>query len=115
MREGIPPMADIFVMIRNQANNALTSIEGIPFVAFLEQEGKRIGEETIELIYADAGFDDLPVGEYIVGVRHGRVEPPKATCPVVIRAVDEVVLVTFTYLEPERVLLNTRIAVEKRL
>jgi hypothetical protein len=51
LREGIPPMADIFVMIRNQANNALTSIEGIPFVAFLEQEGKRIGEETIELIY----------------------------------------------------------------
>ncbi|MFS8867633.1 hypothetical protein [Synechococcus sp. H65.1] len=108
-------MSDIFVMIRNQANNALASIEGIPFVAFLEQEGKQIAEETIELIYADAGFDDLPIGKYTVGVRHERVEPPRATCPVAIRTVDEVVLVTFTYLEPERVLLNTQVSVEKRL
>jgi len=32
-------MSDIFVMIRNQANNALTSIDGIPFLSFLEREG----------------------------------------------------------------------------
>ena len=115
MREGIPAMSDIFVMIRNQANNALTSIDGIPFVAFLEREGQLVAEEAIELIYADAGFDDLPIGEYTVGVRHERVEPPKATCPVAIRGADEVVLVTFVYLEPERVLLNAQISVEKRL
>ncbi|MFS8804725.1 hypothetical protein NW813_07635 [Synechococcus sp. R55.6] len=108
-------MSDIFVMIRNQANNALTSIDGIPFLSFLERQGQLIAEETIELIYADAGFDDLPVGEYTVGVRHERVEPPKATCPVSIASEDEVVLVTFVYLEPERVLLTIHVSVEKRL
>lgn len=108
-------MSDIFVMIRNQDNNALTSIDGIPFLSFLERDGQLIAEETIELIYADAGFDDLPIGEYTLGVWHERVEPQKATCPVDIKATDEVVLVTFVYLEPERVLLNTQRLVEKRL
>ncbi|MDX2270732.1 MAG: hypothetical protein NW237_02115 [Cyanobacteriota bacterium] len=108
-------MSDIFVMVRNHLNNALTSIDGIPFVTYLEGAGIEPAEEVIELVYADAGFDDLSLGEYRVGVRHERVEPPQATCAVRIESDDEVILVTFVYLEPERVLLSTHVSVEKRL
>lgn len=52
-------MSDIFVMIRNQDNSALTSIDGIAFVTLLCQDGQVLAQEVVELIYADAGFDDL--------------------------------------------------------
>ncbi|MGK7900414.1 MAG: hypothetical protein AB4352_03175 [Hormoscilla sp.] len=108
-------MSDIFVMTRNQDNIALTSINGIAFVALLLQAGQVLAEETVELIYADAGFDDLPVGEYTVIVRHEGVEPRSATRNVTISREDQVILLTFVYLEPERVLLRVQTAVEKRL
>lgn len=108
-------MSDIFVMTRNQDNIALTSINGIAFVALLLQAGQVLAEETVELIYADTGFDDLPVGEYTVIVRHEGVEPRSATRNVTISREDQVILLTFVYLEPERVLLRVQIAVEKRL
>ena len=108
-------MSDIFVMTRNQDNIALTSINGIAFVALLLQAGQVLAEETVELIYADAGFNDLPVGEYTVTVRHEGVEPKLATSNVTISREDQVILLTFVYLEPERVLLRVQTAVEKRL
>jgi len=108
-------MSDIFVMTRNQDNIALTSIDGIAFVALLLQAGQVLAEETVELIYADAGFDDLPVGLYTVIVRHEGVPPRSATRNVTISREDEVILLTFVYLEPERVLLRVQTAVEKRL
>ena len=108
-------MSDIFVMTRNQDNIALTSINGIAFVALLLQAGQVLAEETVELIYADTGFDDLPVGEYTVIVRHEGVEPRSATSNVTISREDQVILLTFVYLEPERVLLRVQTAVEKRL
>ena len=108
-------MSDIFVMTRNQDNIALTSINGIAFVALLLQAGQVLAEETVELIYADAGFDDLPIGEYTVIVRHDRVEPQSAKCHVKISSENEVILLTFVYLEPERVLLGVKTAVENRL
>ncbi|MBC6421600.1 MAG: hypothetical protein GDA38_08630 [Hormoscilla sp. SP12CHS1] len=108
-------MSDIFVMTRNQDNIALTSIDGIAFVALLLQAGQVLAKETVELIYADAGFDDLPVGLYTVTVRHEGMEPRSATRNVTISREDEVILLTFVYLEPERVLLRLQTAVEKRL
>lgn len=108
-------MSDIFVVICNQENNALTSIDGIVFVALLEREGKVLAQETVDLIYADAGFDDLSVGQYTVVVRHDLVEPQATTYNVTINSEDEVILLTFIYLEPERVFLRIRAAVEKRL
>ena len=108
-------MSDIFVMVRSQSNNALTSIDGIPFVAYLRQDDLMVAKETIELVHADAGFDDLSLGHYTVVVKHTRVEPPEATCDVRIHRQDEVILLTFVYLEAERVLLRVQSAVEKRL
>ncbi|MEN9206361.1 MAG: hypothetical protein Q6J68_02100 [Thermostichales cyanobacterium SZTDM-1c_bins_54] len=108
-------MADIFVMIRSQENNILTSIDGEAFVTVLEQDGFVLATETVDLTHADAGFDDIPVGEYTVIVKHNGVEPAAAAYPVTVTAEDEVVLLTFTYLEPERVLLRVRSVTEKRL
>lgn len=108
-------MSDIFVMIRNQDNIVLTSIDGIAFSTLLWQENRLLAEEEVELIYADAGFDDLPVGKYIVAVRHERVEPQEVTYDVAIASEDDVIMLTFVYLEPERVLMGVRASVEKRL
>ncbi len=108
-------MSDIFVMIRNQDHSALTSIDGVAFITLLQQDGQVLTKEIVELIYADAGFDDLPPGQYTVVVKHERVEPKEAPYDVVINAEDEVILLTFVYLEPERVLLGIQASVEKRL
>lgn len=108
-------MSDIYVAIRNQDNHALTSIDGIAFVTLLGKDGIVLAEETVELIYADVNFDDLPEGQYTVVVRHERVEPSEATFKVTISNEDEVFIVIFVYLEAERVLLRTQVSVEKRL
>lgn len=71
-------MSDIFIMIRNQDNSALTSIDGIAFITLLRQDGQVLAEELVDLIYADAGFDDLPTGEYTVIVKHEQVQPTEA-------------------------------------
>jgi hypothetical protein len=108
-------MSDIFVLVRNQDNVALTSIAGIPFVARLQQNGIILAAETVDLIYADAGFDDLPLGNYVVTLHHERVEPRDVSHKVTITAPDEVILLTFVYLEPEQILLIVQTAREKRL
>ncbi|WP_416670602.1 hypothetical protein [Egbenema bharatensis] len=108
-------MSDIFVLVRDQDNVALTSIAGIPFVARLQQNGEILAAETVDLIYADAGFDDLPLGHYVVTLHHERVEPKDVSYEVKIDLSDEVILLTFVYLEPEQILLNVHAAREKRL
>jgi hypothetical protein len=97
-------MSDIFVMIRNQSNVAMTSIDGIAFVTLLTQEGRVLSEETVDLFEADVNFDNLKKGKYTVVVRHEGVEPRSATCSV-----------TFVYQELERVLLGIQTSTEERL
>lgn len=108
-------MSDIYLTIRNQENHTLTSIDGIAFITLLEQNGQAIAQETIDLIHADAGFDDLPIGQYTVTVRHERVLPQEATYDVAISTDEQVIILTFAYLEPARVLLSIQASVEKRL
>ena len=108
-------MSDIFILVRDQDNVALTSIGGIPFVARLQRNGEMLAEEVVDLIYADAGFDDLPSGNYTVVLQHNHVEPSNATYDVAITKPDDVILLTFVYLEPERILLNIQATLEKRL
>lgn len=108
-------MSDIFVMLRNQDNIALTSIDGIAFVTLLQQDGQLVAEETVELFYADAGFDDLPVGQYSVMVQHKAVEPAEVMHEVAIAHSNEVIFLTFVYLEPERVFLKVHASTENRL
>jgi hypothetical protein len=108
-------MSDIYVTIRNQENHALTSIDGIAFITLLGQNGQAIAQETIDLIHADAGFDDLPIGQYTVVVRHERVLPQEVTYDVTISTDEQVIILTFVYLELARVLLGIQASVEKRL
>ncbi|GAB4215732.1 MAG: hypothetical protein OHK0012_16500 [Synechococcales cyanobacterium] len=108
-------MSDIFVMIRSHENNVLTSIGGEAFVTLLHQRDQILATEPVDITHADAGFDDIPVGEYTVVVKHNGVEPAVASYPVTIRDNNEVVLLTFVYLEPERVLLRVHAVTEKRL
>lgn len=108
-------MSDIFVMVRNQNNTAMTSVDGIAFITLLNRDGRLLAEETVALMEADAGFDDLAAGQYTVIVRHERVEPRSAMWDVTIGNKDEVIILTFVYLEPERVLLCIIATVEERL
>ncbi|MGB7894361.1 MAG: hypothetical protein WCF82_21000 [Microcoleus sp.] len=108
-------MSDIFVMIRNQSNVAMTSVDGIAFVTLLTQEGRVLAEETVDLFEADVNFDNLKQGKYTVIVRHEGVEPRSATCSVTITNEDKVIMLTFVYLELERVLLRIQTSTEERL
>jgi hypothetical protein len=110
-------MSDIFVMVRNQNNIAMTSVDGIAFVTLLTQDGRVLAEETVDLFEADVNFDDLKQGKYIVAVRHERVEPRSATCSVTITDdnEDKVIMLTFVYLELEQVLLRIQTSTEERL
>ena len=75
-------MSDIFVTIRNQNQNAMTSIDGVVFVAILQQDGTLLAQKPVNLRYADAQFANLEIGQYTI---------------------------IFIYLEPERQLLKVRI------
>ncbi|MBE9119835.1 hypothetical protein IQ269_03195 [Tychonema sp. LEGE 07199] len=108
-------MSDIFVMVRNQNNVAMTSVDGIAFITLLNRDGRVLAEETVALMEADAGFDDLAPGQYTVIVRHEQVEPQSAKWDVTIGKKDRVIILTFVYLEPERVLLRILATVEDRL
>ena len=108
-------MPDIFVMVRNQSNNALSSVGGVAFVTLLQQSDRLIDRQPVDWYYADASFDDLPLGEYAVIVAHDRVEPPIIKQIVRLVAPDDIVLLTFIYLEPERVFLRLETSIEKRL
>jgi len=108
-------MSDIFVMVRNQNNIAMTSVDGIAFITLLTRDGRVLAEERVALMEADAGFDDLAAGQYTVMVRHERVEPQSATWDVTIGTEDRVIILIFVYLEPERVLLRILATVEERL
>lgn len=77
-------MSDIFEMLRNQSNVAMTSVDGIAFVTLLTQGGRVLAEETLDLFEADVNFDNLMQGKYTVVVRHEGVEPRSATCSVTI-------------------------------
>lgn len=108
-------MSDIFVMVRNQSNVAMTSVDGIAFVTLLTQTGRVVAEEIVDLFEADVNFDDLKQGKYTVVVRHESVEPRSASCNVTITDEDRVIMLTFVYLELERVLLRIQTSTEERL
>jgi hypothetical protein len=108
-------MSDIFIMIRNQHNRALATIDNLPFITVLQRNGEVIAEEPVDPHYGDAGFDDLPIGKYTVIVRHKWIESQEATYNVTVATEEQVALLTFVYREPERVLLRILAAVEERL
>ena len=101
-------MAVISIVTRNQNSNALTSIDGIPFIAILQMGERTIGEQTVNLVFADTFFDNLEAGQYTAIVKHELVEPHVAQFDVTLMTQTEILQISFNYLEPERVLLNIR-------
>lgn len=49
---------------------------GIPFVAILQMGEQTIGEQTVNLIFADTFFDLLEIGRYTALVKHELVSNP---------------------------------------
>ncbi|MBW4495825.1 MAG: hypothetical protein KME26_22665 [Oscillatoria princeps RMCB-10] len=45
-------MSDIFITIRNQNENAMTSVEGVAFLAILRQDGTVVDRKPVNLRYA---------------------------------------------------------------
>jgi hypothetical protein len=64
-----------------------------------------IDRQTVSLRYAMAQFANIPTGEYTVVAFHESINPSEAQQKVTV-AIDELVQVKFTYLEPERQLLR---------
>ena len=101
-------MSDIFITIRNQNENAMTSVDGVIFVAILKQDGTVVGQKSVNLRYADAQFANLEPGQYTAIAFHQSVNPPEASSFVTLLE-DELLEVRFIYLEPERQLLRVKI------
>ena len=93
----------------------MTSVDGVAFATSLTQEGRVLAEETVDLFEADVDFDNLKQGKYTVVVGHEGVEPRSATCSVTITDEYQVIMLTFVYLELERVLLGIQTSIEERL
>ncbi len=101
-------MSDIFVTIRNQNENTMTSVDGVIFVAILKQDGTIIQQKSVNWRYADAQFANLESGQYRVIAFHQSVNPPEAQQSVTLLE-DELLEVRFIYLEPERQLLRIQL------
>ena len=101
-------MSDIFVTIRNQNANTMTSVDGVIFVAILKQDGTIIQQKSVNWRYADAQFANLESGQYTVIAFHQSVNPPEAQQNVTLLE-DELLEVRFIYLEPERQLLRIQL------
>ena len=84
------------------------------FYSFDKGCDRKIDEQVVDLMFADAYFDNLKPGKYTALVKHELVEPIEARYEFEIMTDSELSLILFNYLEPERVLLriNTIIAEE---
>lgn len=104
-------MSDIYVVIRNQADVAMSSLEGELLVVMLTTEGIVYRQTTASLRVAAAFFRNIPSGQYSVIVRHSALDPTEARFD--IRLPENTVFgIRFVYDEPKHQLL--RIETEMR-
>ncbi len=101
-------MSDIYVMVRNEADKAMTSIEGKPVIALVKRDKLIYDEQPVSLRFADAHFYNLPLNRYTVIARHPALNPPEAMQEVDLSA-RELLQVRYVYLEPERQLLRIEV------
>lgn len=80
-------MSDIYVIIRNEADRAMTSVEGIPVITEARRQDRLIyDEQAVGLRFADAHFYNLPLDTYTVIARHSLLNPTEAMQEVVLGA-----------------------------
>ncbi|KAM3097209.1 hypothetical protein ACKFKG_08905 [Phormidesmis sp. 146-35] len=102
-------MPDLYVVIRNQDDVAMSSIEGELLTVFLLQDEILLHIQPVDLFLAEVLFFNLPIGRYQVMARHPLVNPTQAQQPVQIEPQTAVIGVRFIYSEPERQLLRVEL------
>jgi hypothetical protein len=100
---------DLYVVIRNQDNVAMSSIEGELLTILLLQDGVLLHTQLVDLFLAEVLFFNLPVGRYQVVAVHPSVNPAQVQQTVQIVPQTAVMGVRFIYSEPERQLLRVEV------
>ncbi len=102
-------MSDIYVIIRNEVDTAMTSVSGIPVVVLAKrQNGLIYDEQPVGLRYADAHFYNLPLDVYTVTAKHPLLNPMEVKQEIILGS-RQIVRVKFVYLEPELQLLRIEV------
>lgn len=102
-------MPDLYIFIRNQANVAMSSIEGERFTVLVLQNQLPLLAQPVDVFLAEALFFNLPPGIYEILVVHSQVNPPQTQQRIQLDAQTAVMGLRFIYSEPERQLLRVEV------
>lgn len=106
-------MAQVQIAIRNESDRAMTSINGTIFLALLTSNGTVIGQQNVDIMWADADFSGLAPGNYTAVAIHPEVRPNRASYDFGIQQMSELIRINFVYSEPERVLLRSYLEIRR--
>lgn len=102
-------MPDLYVVIRNQDDVAMSSIEGELLTIGLLQDGFLLHTQPVDLFLAEVLLFNLPAGRYQVVAAHPLLNPAQAQQTVQITPQTAVMGVRFIYSEPEQQLLRVEV------
>lgn len=105
---GTESVAIVIISVENQAEQTLTSIDGIAFTASLQTRSELIVQQSVSLEFASLTVPDIPPNQYVALVYHPSVEPNVAFLNFEVATGNELIVVLFVYLEPERALMTIR-------
>jgi hypothetical protein len=98
-------VSDIYVVIRNQLETAMSSVDGEFLVVMLTVEGIVYRQTNASLRVAAALFQNIAAGSYSILIRHRSLIPTEARCDLVLPE-QAIFGVRFIYDEPNRRLLG---------
>ncbi|UBF26468.1 hypothetical protein K9N68_00150 [Kovacikia minuta CCNUW1] len=98
-------MADIFMAIQNQADVAMSSINGELIVVLVARDGFFQTQQPVQLRTAMALFLNIPARDYTIVARHPDLTPTEARYDIGL-AETAVFGIRFIYNEPDRRLLR---------
>jgi hypothetical protein len=75
-------VSDIYVVIRNQLDVAMSSVDGELLVVMLTVEGIVYRQTNASLRVAAALFKNVTAGNYSILVRHPSLDPTESRCDV---------------------------------
>lgn len=104
-------MAVVILSVRDQDGQSLLLIDGIPFTASLQTQSGLIVQQQVDR-FASLTIGDIPPNQYVALVHHPSVQPNTAFFNFEVVTGNEIVLVLFVYLEPERNLFDITCVIE---
>lgn len=102
-------MPDLYIVFRNQADVAMSSIGGERFNVLLLQDTVVLYTQPVDLFLAEVLFFNLPAGIYEVLVIHPQVNPPQVQQRIRLDPQTAVMGLRFIYSEPEQQLLRVEV------